>query len=305
MRRVPTLLVTLLLLASAAWAQAPATMPVQMNLTDAQGAAVTGTVTVSFSIYDTEGVGTGSELWGPEDHTVTTSDGVISVMLGDGDTPVPIDPRIFDGSVLFLSVIVDGAAEMDPRLPISSSAYAFSSLNADTVDGFQARDFIPVVTRIVYNGSNNDASVTGTYELLRSIGNFTKQRADTDIVLTWVAHSTVTGTVGQSFCEFQLRIDNRKDTGSTNNSYEGTSGGSAVVYGDEVEISTSAVFRGLGAGSHSLSIWLRGSASNCALNKGNFGQNLIVEEVLTDAGVPKITVIDGDGDEDLEGGVPR
>jgi hypothetical protein len=39
-----------------------------------------------------------------------------------------------------------------------------------------------------------------------------------------------------------------------------------------------AIFAGLAAGDHAVSIWVRGSATTCGINNGNFGQDVWVEE---------------------------
>jgi hypothetical protein len=260
-----SLLVPLLLQASAAAAQAPTSMPLQLNLTDAEGAAVTGTVTVTFSIFDSQGVGTGMQLWGPEQHTVTTSDGVVSVLLGDGDTPVPLTPDVFDGSVRYLSVRVDGGSEMDPRLPIGSSAYAYS---AD-----RARSH---VTRILYSGQTNQTS-TGTFEPMRTLGTFQKRRDDTALRVTWLAH-VHNGAAG--FCQYQLRIDGVKDDGTSNAEPTFGNTGEAVVYTLDQAVNVMTFFGGIDAGSHDVEIWLRGTGITCSINLGNFQNQVIVEEFL-------------------------
>ena len=135
----------------------------------------------------------------------------------------------------------------------------------------------PRITRLQYQGFDSDGTVDGSYELLRTVGNFNKAKASTRVLLTWNAHASTDG----SFCEFQLRIDGRKDTGSTSNNYEGDSAGSAVLWGADSPVAVTARFPNLSSGSHSVEIWVRGGATSCSLNRGNFGQQVLVEETPT------------------------
>jgi hypothetical protein len=288
MRTVPTLLAALLLLASAAWAQAPSTMPVQLKLTDSQGAAVTGNVTVSFSIYATEGVGTGTALWGPENHTVTTPDGVISILLGDGSPAVPLSSTVFDGSVRYLSVRVGGGSEMDPRLPIGSSAYAYS---ADRVTSY--------VTRLLYAGTTTLAS-TGEFQLMLTMGTFVKQRADTVLRVSWLSHTHGSGT---GFCQYQLRIDGIKDDGTSNVNATYGNTGEAVVYAGDQAVNVMTYFDGIGRGSRDAQIWLRGNGIDCSINWGNFQNQVIIEEILPGGLVVNKTVVEAKDESGLQMGI--
>jgi hypothetical protein len=131
-------------------------------------------------------------------------------------------------------------------------------------------------TRLHYEGTNTDNTITFSYELIRTVGVFTKDFGDTAIRLTWVGHVEKAGT----FCEFQLRVDGLKDTGSASTAYEGTSGGSAVSYTNNSPVGVTAIFTGFAPGAHTVSIWVRGNATACTLNNGDFGQDVWVEEAL-------------------------
>ena len=52
----------------------------------------------------------------------------------------------------------------------------------------------------------------------------------------------------------------------------------AATGAENAPASATALFSGIAAGSHAVQIWVRGSATTCALNKGNFGNDLLVEE---------------------------
>jgi hypothetical protein len=82
-----------------------------------------------------------------------------------------------------------------------------------------------------------------------------------------------------SVCEFQLRVDGNKDTGSASTGFESTSGASAVLYTTFSPVAVTGIFTGLAAGNHAVSIWVRAvGATECGNNNGNFGQDVWVEE---------------------------
>jgi hypothetical protein len=139
----------------------------------------------------------------------------------------------------------------------------------------------PVITRFLYDGSSGDATVGNAYELHRTIGSFVKVSDGTAILLDWNAHGSSSG----GFCEFQLRIDGLNDNGSSSTAFE-NAGAGAVVFANQVHpIAVKGLFTGLAAGEHSVEIWLRGSATTCGLNSGDFGQTIIVTETPYSEGV--------------------
>jgi hypothetical protein len=130
---------------------------------------------------------------------------------------------------------------------------------------------------VLHFAGQNSATPSFSYAQLRTLGTFTKNTAASAISVTWVDH--VSGG-GGSFCQYQLRIDGADDTGSTSTAYSGTAESGAVNYGGDEAVSVTEIFNGLAAGSHTLSLWLRGNlAGSCTENNGNFGHNAIVEEL--------------------------
>jgi len=119
-----------------AHAAVPMTMNYQGYLTDSEGTPVNGTVDMTFSLYATSGGA--SALWW-EDHSVTVTDGVYSVVLGN---TTPLSPSHFIDP-LYLGVQVGTDAEMTPRQKITSVAFA---INADRLDGQDASDFLTTET---------------------------------------------------------------------------------------------------------------------------------------------------------------
>ena len=126
------------------------------------------------------------------------------------------------------------------------------------------------VTVLNYNNSDS-STVTFTYALFRTIGEFTKVEAATAITTVWNAHINTVGTVGTSFCHYQLRID-----GNAPKSLSGYPG--AVNYGDHQAVSLQNYWTGLSTGLHTVSIWVRGNATSCGANYGDFDQYVYVIE---------------------------
>lgn len=134
----------LLMLASAAHAEAPARIPLQGVLTTASGAPIDGDVEVTFTLYASP-MGTEGQIF-TETRLVSADDGRFALQLGDGDAPLDLD--VFgevDG--LWLGIAVDGDREMSPRIAMTTAPYAAharTATDASTLDGFTADDFARV-----------------------------------------------------------------------------------------------------------------------------------------------------------------
>ena len=130
-------------------------------------------------------------------------------------------------------------------------------------------------TRLVYTAPVADVTPTTTFSSLLTVGNFTKARAGSDIQLLW------NGSVHKSdfpfasnFCEYQVRIDGDHDGASA--IFGGA--GRARQLLDDLPVSVSALFEGLAAGSHTVSIWSRGDADVCGINGFAGSETVIVTE---------------------------
>lgn len=128
---------------------------------------------------------------------------------------------------------------------------------------------IPRRTRLTYSNQLTDNTISTTYELFRTVGSFTKVDASTQVELEWHTHVSVSGT----FCDWQLRIDGLQPSGQTD--------GRIVSYAAEAPGSAKQVFSGLSAASHTVHIYVRGSATSCIENFGSFSSSLFVEEALS------------------------
>jgi hypothetical protein len=133
-----------------------------------------------------------------------------------------------------------------------------------------------VKTVLAYNGADTLATATGNFELIRTVGNFTKQRAGSTLRLDWSAHSTRAAGL---FCHYQLRIDGRANDGDNAVNYQGDQEGNVVSYSLDESVATFAEFAAVPAGVHTVQIYLRSlGGSTCTLNFGNFNQQVVVEE---------------------------
>jgi hypothetical protein len=130
MRTLATLFA--LTLSTAAFA-VPMQLTHQGRVDDASGVPLEGVHSVTVSLYaDAAG---GSPLWtGAMDATFTA--GSYALILGS-DSGNPLPPSAFDGSLRYLTLAVDGAPEMAPRLPITSVPYAVRAGHAELATDVQ------------------------------------------------------------------------------------------------------------------------------------------------------------------------
>jgi hypothetical protein len=147
------------------------------------------------------------------------------------------------------------------------------------LEALEARSVPPYAQRRRIEYTEGAASTTHTsqYASLRKLGSFTKQDANSEVLLTWNSHVDAMGEPG-TFCDFQLRVDGRPDVETDGG------GGRAVVYvpaqatGGSSPVTVSALYGTVGAGHHTVGIYVRGTARECLENFGNFPRSVIVEE---------------------------
>lgn len=116
----------LALLPQLSFAAPPQTINYQGYLTNPGGTPVNTTVVMTFRLYNTASAGTA--LYTETQLSVPVSNGSFNAVIG-ASTPIPLP---FDVPY-WLTVAVNSDAEMSPRQPLASSAYAFRSAAADTV----------------------------------------------------------------------------------------------------------------------------------------------------------------------------
>ncbi len=225
-------------------------------------------------------------------------------LLGSSQSPARRVPFANDGTGLGSSDVQGALSELAARVKAVESNQAavqtaaasqtseLSSLQTSSQDqairiaGHEARvatlesrvaESVSARRRLDYADEASSDSVRADYARLRSIGSFSKQRSTTSLFLAWSTHVEAEGEPG-AFCDFQLRIDGQPDS-----DWEG-GGGRAVVYippgavGGTSSVSVSTLFVRVGAGSHSVEVWVRGSARACRENPGNFPRSVLVEE---------------------------
>lgn len=116
-------------------ANVPQLIAYQGRLTNADGSSLVGDHTIRFRLYDAET--SGSLLW-EEEHRVTMAtedNGIFSLILGS----LQAFGTLHFTQPLWLSLEVDGEGEMTPRMRLTAVGYA---INADTLDGFNASQFL-------------------------------------------------------------------------------------------------------------------------------------------------------------------
>jgi len=112
----------------------------QGKLTDSAGDAVADTTySIVFRLYTVSSGGT--NIW-TETQSVTTTNGLFSVMLGSGTSLSNIDFN----QTLYLGVNVNADGEMSPRKIIGAVPAAFYANDSDTLDGLTASDFLYATT---------------------------------------------------------------------------------------------------------------------------------------------------------------
>lgn len=108
-------------------AQVPQLMNYQGRLTDNNGAPLDTVVNLTFTLYQDQG-GSNS-LWTETQSSITVADGLFSVLLG---SVTSIPSSVFDGTVRYLGVQMDGGSATSSLMPIVSAAYAIKAGHADT-----------------------------------------------------------------------------------------------------------------------------------------------------------------------------
>jgi hypothetical protein len=147
-----------LLAAAAGTSEIPRKINYQGRLTDsATGRALPGYHELEISLFDDASSGTA--LWS-EMHAVNAdSSGVFSVILGNS-TPLEIMFR----DPVWLEVTVDGET-LTPRREIVSVPFAFQALNADSLEGYGADDFVlsgdlsSITGQMITDGEITDADI--------------------------------------------------------------------------------------------------------------------------------------------------
>jgi hypothetical protein len=127
-------------------------------------------------------------------------------------------------------------------------------------------------TRLLWNVGTSTGATSFTN--VRSVGSVTKTRADT--VLRLSLNTTMSVTSG--FCTLQMRVDGLNDLGAAGESASDTNS----VITQTTPVSPVAVFEGLPAGAHAITLWMKSAVggNTCSEDAPGFQASLIVEETL-------------------------
>jgi hypothetical protein len=116
-----------LLAAALCWAGIPFLMNYQGMLTDTGGNPLNGDYDLTFKIYGQSSGG--SAVWTEVQTGVQVQDGLFNVTLGSVSA---LPSSIFDDTVRYLGITVGADPELSPRIRITSMAYAYRALVADS-----------------------------------------------------------------------------------------------------------------------------------------------------------------------------
>ena len=162
MKRILSMLVGLVALCVVTEARAvPGTIAFTGRLSTSSG-PVNGTVNATFTLYNAATAG--SSVWTENRAGLTANAGLLYVDLGAATT---LDEMVFDGTPLFLEIIINGET-LSPRLPMRSVAFAFRAAAADSADTLGSIAPGDVVTTVTASGgiaatrTGNTVSLTGT-----------------------------------------------------------------------------------------------------------------------------------------------
>ena len=114
-----------LVTAGTAFAVSPQNMNFQGRLTDASGNPLTGSQSVTFSVWDA--VSAGNQIW-TETQNVSVSSGIYNVGLG---SQLALSTAVFAASARWLQIQVGSDAAMTPRLPFRTVPFALWSEMAE------------------------------------------------------------------------------------------------------------------------------------------------------------------------------
>ncbi len=126
------------------------------------------------------------------------------------------------------------------------------------------------------------ASFSSDYAKILDVGTFTTQSADSIVDVTFNGRISVESFQPSVFgARFELRVDNLPTTnGRARAGFRSTETGSSY---DGIPVSAKGIFTGLGAGTHTVSIWVAGTqfggGTNAAVNPNCWdGDSVIVME---------------------------
>jgi len=148
--------------------------------------------------------------------------------------------------------------------------------------GIQGRQGIPgsagapaVIARTRLDVANAEATTSSTsFTQVETLGQFTKQQSNTVLQITY---DTEIGAPSGDYCFVQLRVDGLNDEQGSSTT-QGTGSEAGEIDGNTTA-TVFAVFTGVPAGTHTLSVWERSaSGGTCSENTGGWPRSAFVEE---------------------------
>jgi hypothetical protein len=140
------------------------------------------------------------------------------------------------------------------------------------VDGAPGTPAVYKRTSLTYSGGITTPNTLYQFVQERVVGSFTKDRGDSVIEVIANGH----GYTWSGGCSWQIRIDGKNNQGETTSLYDGTE--AQVESQQAVPYTIDSVFQGLAAGSHEVTLWVRGAASDCTNNGSNYVRSVYVNE---------------------------
>ena len=118
-------------LVSSSYAAVPTLINYQGHLTDKGGNPLTGTFSITFTIYDSEMDGTA--LWTETQPIIAVNNGLFNVLLGTA-TVGGVPENGFNGPDRWLSVAIESDSEVMPRQRLVSVPYAYKAHDSDQLE---------------------------------------------------------------------------------------------------------------------------------------------------------------------------
>lgn len=132
-RAILVVVLLVIAVATSVFGEVPRKLNFQGVLTDDAGGALEGSYEITFRLYNVESDGTA--LW-EETQTVAVVKGTFNATLGIvAPINLPFDEQYY------LGISIEDGSELSPRMPLSSSAYSFTSRNTDMLDNLHASAF--------------------------------------------------------------------------------------------------------------------------------------------------------------------
>jgi hypothetical protein len=188
----------------------------------------------------------------------------VTIGCGDGSNYCPSD-AVNRGQMATFMHRLSGNAEGTPP---SVDAATVMGLGPEDLQGEPA-----VLGHTIITYTDVTTATPGTsFEKLRDLGTFDKQRDDSRLRLSLTSHGTRSGG---AVCNWQLRVDDLNRLGETlfdgsESTHQGTAAPTSIeTYFDDVD-----------AGERTVSLWVRGvSDPDCTDNSGNYVRMVVVEEL--------------------------